>query len=178
MVGAILFATALVVVIAPRLALVLSFLSLNVFFAWTSHLLSAVSQPLASEVSHIIGLQDGLIWRAFDLGIFTMYTQIVADFEGLALLALVTALIALLNRDKGRGKAMLLSLQVAAACVVILGFEIAAFDYGEFYLHVTDVQVMLHFAPWFNNADLLLSAVGLLAASSALLRQHRFRRPV
>ena len=102
-------------------------------------------------------------------------TQVVADLEGIAALLLMTALIASLNRHKGTGKALLLALQAAAGCMVILGIEIAAFDYSEFYLHVTGLQLTLNLAPWFTNADLLLSAVAVLAGVVGLSRQRRFR---
>jgi len=170
-----LFTLALFVLIAPRVAVVISALSLNLFFAWTSHLFDAISQPLGNSLANIITVEDVLVWRVLGLASLSLDTQVVADLEGIAALLLMTALIASLNRHKGTGKALLLALQAAAGCMVILGIEIAAFDYSEFYLHVTGLQLTLNLAPWFTNADLLLSAVAVLAGVVGLSRQRRFR---
>lgn len=170
-----LFTLALFVLIAPRVAVVISFVSLNVFFAWTSHLFDAAYQPLGTELTNVITMGDVLVWRVLGLASLSLDTQVVADLEGIAALVLMTALIASLNRHEGTGKALLLALQVAAGCMVILGIEIAAFDYSEFYLHVTGLQLTLNLAPWFTNADLLFSSVAVLAASVGLSRQRRFR---
>jgi hypothetical protein len=168
--AAIVLAGALLVSISRRLAIVMSFSLLNVLFAWTSHLLKALSRPLYSEISAIIVYQDVLFWKALDLSHLVRYTQVVADLEGFVLIGVLTSLVALSNRGKGTGKVFLLSLQFAALCLVILGVEIAVFEPGVLYLHVTDAQVALKLAPWFNNADLLFSAVAVLAVSSALPR--------
>ena len=169
------FAGALVISISRRLALVMSFSLLNVLFAWTSHLFKALSGPLYSGVNAIIAYQDVLFWKVLNLGPFTRDTQVVADLEGFVLLGLLTSLVVLSKRDEGTWRAFLLSLQIAALSLVILGAEIAVFEGDVFYLHVTDIQVALEFVPWFSNADLLLSGVAVLAVSSGLSHFQRFR---
>jgi hypothetical protein len=144
-------------------------------FAPSQGRLKAVSRPLYSEISAIIVYQDVLFWKALDLNHFIHYTQVVADLEGFVLLGVLTSLVALSNRGKGTGKVFLLSLQFAALCLVILGVEIAVFEPRVLYLHVTDAQVALRLAPWFNNADLLFSAVAVFAVSSSLSRLHGLR---
>jgi hypothetical protein len=168
--AAIFFAVTLVVAISPRVALVVTFALLNLLFAWTSRLLEALSSPLYLGVGRVISIQNGVLWYGLGLERFTQFTQAATDLEGLLLLGLLASLVVLLNARRGTGKALLRSLRATGLCVAILGIEVAAFDRGEFYRHVTDVQLILNLAPWFSNADLLLGAAGAVVLSSALLR--------
>ena len=169
------FVLSFAIFIAPRLALRTSFVLLNVYFAWTSSLLADVSKPLAAAVTQVMWTQDQFLWATLSLRYITGSVYVVADMEALAMLVVVVALTLLLNLEKGKRRALLLSLQVAALLLAVLGSEIAIFDYREFYLHVTQVQVALDLLPWFSNADLLVSAVAIFATTSSLLRLRRLR---
>ena len=176
--GVLVFAAATALSLFPTAAKRASFLLLNLYFAWTSHIVSDVSQPAAKELSNLISIQDIYLWRSLDLTSITANTQVVADFEALAMFGILTALTAIGSLESGKSRAALLGIQAAALALVMLGAEIAIFDYREFYLHVTDAQVLLSLAPWFTNADLLVSGLVVLVASSSLLRFHRFGHPL
>ena len=77
-------------------------------------------------------------------------------------------MVALQTRDRGRAKSALLGLWTAAACLLVLASEVAAFDPGELQRHVTTLQALLDVAPWFTNADLLGCASLCLIAVSAV----------
>lgn len=166
-------AVALAVLLAPRVALAASYLFLNVYFFWTSHLLSDISPHLSALLTQLITAQDDFFWKDGGLGYWVGSSIMVLDLEALVLLSAVMSLTFLLNLGKGAGRALLYSLQAAALSLTILGAEIAWFDYPQFYMHVTQAQSLVNFLPSFNNADLLLSAVALLAASTFLLRKPR-----
>jgi hypothetical protein len=170
---AIFFSAALIVSISPRAALLTSFALLNLLFAWTSRLLEAISQALGLAVSRLVSMVNVVFWGGLGLGRLTQYSQAGTDLVGLSLLALLVSLILVMNRAGGVEKAIARGLRAAALCLVLLGVEVAAFDPGELYRHVTAVQVLLNFLPWFSNADLLLSAASVVVVSSALLRLHR-----
>jgi len=170
LVAALGFVAALGIFKYPRLALGVSFSLLNVYFAWSSSLLADISQVVGSEVTRAIYSQDGFVSASLNLRVFTGDTYVVADLEALALLAAVTASVLLLNLDKGTRGALLHSVRAAALSLTILGAEVAMFDYREFYLHVTQVQVVLGLTPWFSNADMLFFALATFAVSSCLLR--------
>ena len=169
------FALAFGIFLAPRLALRASLVLLNLCFAWTSHLLDHVSKPLGAEVTLLMNSQDRYFWSIIGLNRITASNLAIADLEALGLLAVVATLTLLLNLGKGGKKALLLSLQVVSLCVVVLGSEIAIFDYGEFYLHVTEVQVLVNVVPWFSNADLLLSGLAIFVACTGVLHSRLLR---
>ena len=160
---------------AAKLAFGACLALLNVYFAWSSHLLRAISPSLYEFVSRPIRVQDFDVWRYWGLARFTTYTLVVSDFEALVLLVVVMIGAAWLSRDSGRWFALLRSVQVAALCLVVFGVELALFDYHEFYVHVTDAQLTFHFVPWFTNADMLVSALVLLVMSTLL--GGRLRQP-
>jgi hypothetical protein len=160
---------------AAKLAFAVSLAMLNIYFAWSSHLLRAISPSLYEFVSRPIRVQDFDVWRYYGLARFTTYTLVVSDFEALVLLVVVMIGAAWLSRDGGRWFALLRSVQVAALCLVVFGVELALFDYHEFYLHVTDAQLTFHFVPWFTNADMLVSALLVLVMSTLL--GGRLRQP-
>jgi len=137
LVAAVEFAVLLAVLIAPRLALVVSFVLLNVYFSWTSHLLSDISPLLSDGLTQVITWQDNFFWADGGLGYLVGSSIIVLDLEALVLLGAVMGLTFLLSLSKGARRALLLSLQMAALSMVILGAEIAWFDYPQFYMHVT-----------------------------------------
>jgi hypothetical protein len=153
---------------AAKLAFSMSLAMLNVYFAWSSHLLRVVSPRLYEFVSRPIRLQDFAVWRYYDLAKFTTYTLVVSDFEALILLLVVMAGAAWLSSDRGRWFALMRAVQVAALCLVVFGVELGLFDYHEFYVHVTDAQLTFNFVPWFTNADMLVSAAAILAMSTLI----------
>ena len=172
LVAAVEFGVVLLVLRSPRLALVASFILLNLYFTWTSHLLSDISPQLSDGLTQLITVQDDFFWANGGLGYFVGSSIFVLDLEALILLGGVMGLTFVLNLSKGSRRAVLLATQMAALSMVILGGEIAWFDYPQFYMHVTQAQSLVHFLPEFNNADLLLSAVALFAATTFLLRNR------
>jgi len=177
MVATVELAVALAVLLAPRAALIASYLFLNVYFMWTSHLLSDISPQLSAGLTQLFTVQDNFFWADGGLGYFVGSSIFVLDLEALVLLGGVMGLTFLLNLGKGAKRAVLHALQAAALSLTILGAEIAYFDYPQFYMHVTQAQSLVDFLPSFNNADLLLSSVALLAASTLLLRRPRRYQP-
>ena len=175
LVAALGFVAALAILAYPRLALILSFVSLNLYFAWSSSLVAFISHSAGSWLTNAIYSQDLYILAKMNLNVFTGDTYVVADVEALALLAAATSSLFLLSLDKGARRALLLSVRAAALSLMVLGAEIAIFDNREFFLHVTQAQVVLDVAPWFSNADLLLSAVMIFALSTWMLRPGGLR---
>jgi hypothetical protein len=178
--GALGFIVALGVYVAPRSALLASFALLNVYFAWTSHLLSDASHPFDAWLGKVIASQCQFLWVNGGLvDLFPSYFfyfpsyYVVFDLESLALFGVLVASILLLNRDMGAKRAALLSLQVAALCFAILETEIAVFDRRELFFHVTSTQQMLRFESWFTNADLLVCALAVFAVTTFLLNFGR-----
>ncbi len=176
--AALLLALGVVASLAPRKVQVASFLMLNFFFAWTSHVFSDISGPVAKALTTMITIQDRFIWSNLNLNWVTGYTQVVADMEAFVFFVLLLSLTFALNLKDGRRKALLLAAQIGALSLVILGAEIAVLDYQEFYLHATDIQLQFHIAPWFSNADLFFSGLVALVASTAMLRSSRPGRSV
>jgi hypothetical protein len=147
---------------------------LKLYIAWTSHLLADVSRPLATEVTRLLVSQVNYYPWA-NLGYLAGKPLVLTDLEALAVLGVFMASAFQLSLGQGKNRALLLSVQAAALTLMALGAEIAIFDYNEFYLHVTQAQTLLDFAPWFSNADLLLCAVAIFATSSCLLHFRRLQ---
>lgn len=166
-----------IVVRAASVVFATSFLLLNLYFAWDSRLLLAISPSVFSTVFASMKWEDIMLWNYFDLVRFTDYAYIVTDLEAFALLIVLIGSSAWLSRSRGLGAALLRSAQVAAFCLVIFEVELALFDCSEFFIHVTDFQVSFNLIPWFSNADMLFSAVVLLATSTFLLNRQRLGRP-
>jgi len=167
---------ALLVAYSPRLALALTFFSINLLFAWTSHLLGMISQPLAYWVSWMSTPQNTAVWYGLYFAGITAYLHTFAGLEGLALVGLLVGLVFKLSRDRGVRRALLASLQAVALCLMILGAEIALFDRSELYLHATSLQVFVDFVPWLSNADLFIIGAAVLGASALASGLHRLRR--
>jgi hypothetical protein len=163
------FAIAFGTFIAPRLAFFASLFSLNVYFAWTSHLLGDISGPIDHQLTLFIFGQAKFLWVTGSLAYFVPNYIVVADSEVLGLLMMVIVTTFVLNRGKGVKMAVLRSFQVGAISVAVLGAEIMLLDYNEFYLHVTQTQVVLDFMPWFTNADLLFCGLAIFAVTTCLL---------
>lgn len=163
------FVVALGVFVAPRWALPTSFSWLNVNFAYTSGALRAVSFPLYNAVGQALLSESHYLWIAGRLAYFLPSYYVVFDLESLTLLGITAVSTFVLTRVLGAKRAVLLSFQVASLSLAILGTEIAIFDSVQLSYHVTTSQALLSFFPWFSNADLLISAVAILAASSCLL---------
>ena len=150
-----------------------SFLLLNVFFAWTSRLLRTISPALFSWVSGPIQWQQAQLWEYFDLVRYSPYTYIVTDVECLVLLVVLVTSSAWLNRARGAGAALLRSIQVAGVCLVIFEVELGLLDCSEFFIHVTDLQLVFKLVPGFTNADLLFASAAVLVATTLLLNLSR-----
>jgi hypothetical protein len=163
---------------AAKLAFAVSLVALNVYFAWTSLLLQWLSPWSFTQVDHFIRWQDIALFNDLHLNSLlgqSDLTQVVADFEALAAFLVLLASTAWLSGGGGYVRALLRTLQVGAFCLVLFGIELALFNYGYFYLHVTDAQVAYNVIPWFNNADMLLC--GLLAfGTTTMLSGRSWRR--
>lgn len=175
LVAALGFVVAFGVFIAPRLAFLASFSLLNVYFAWTAHLLADISASLAAGVTQALISQANFLWITGSLSYFVPSFIVIVDAEVLVLLGILTASTLLSNRGEGAKRSVFLSLQVAALSLTILGTEIAIFDHNEFFLHVSQAQALLSLEPSFTNADLLLSALAIFAVSTCLLNFRRLR---
>ncbi len=173
--GTTMFGIALIFAVSLRLAAAFSFFSLNLLFAWSTRVLSMVTRPFDSDINWLSSPKNGLIWEGASSASLTRYLRTAAGLEGLLLLGVLVTSVALLNRDKGVWRAILRASQVAALCFVVLGAQIAGFDRQELFLHVSNLQVFTGFIPWFDNADLLVTALAALVASTALLRLRRLR---
>ena len=167
------FGAALGIFTHPRLAFMASFFMVNFYFAWSSSTFAPLSRTLENIVTEAIYVQDGFLLTGLGIRVLTGNTYVVADIEVLALLAVVMGSVFVLNLRGGRMAAILRSVRALAFCLVILGSEIALFDYRELFLHVTQTQVVVGLATWFTNADLLLFGLALFAATTLLLRSHR-----
>jgi len=172
-VAAVSFAVAAGVLLRPRAMFVASFALLNVYFAWTSSAIKALSVTLELDMTRIIYNQDGSVLALLNLGVVTGNTYVVADLEALAFLTTVAASVLVMNFREGYRRAAVRALRAVAGCFVILGAEIALFDYKEFYLHATQTQSAFGWATWFTNADLFLVGLVLLASTTYALRLGR-----
>lgn len=168
--GATMFGIGLIFAVSLRLVAAFSFVALNLLFAWSTRVLSMVTRPFDSDINWLSSPKNGLIWDGAAHSDFTRYLRTAAGLEGLLLLGVLVASIALLNRGKRTWRALLSASQAGSLCLVVLGAQVAAFDRQELYLHVSNLQVFIGFIPWFDNADLLVTALSVLVASSALLR--------
>ena len=155
----------------------ISFALVNVFFAWTSHVFSSFSPPLANFLTREITAQDNFLWGFVDT-LYGVRTLIVADIEVLSMLVILITVAFLFNLQNGRKRALLLSIHLMSLCFIILGIEILAFDSSEFNLHVTQVQAFFGLATWFTNADLFYAGLGVFVASACLLYSARLQRLV
>ncbi len=173
--AALAFVLAFGVFLAPRLAFAASFSLLNVFFAWTSHVIGDISISADAALRQVIFAQADFLWTTGGFAFFIPNVIIIADLDVLVMLAVLIASTLLLTGSRGVRKAVLTALQVAALSLVILGVEIAVFDNAEFNLHVTQTQTMLNFAPTFTNGDLLYSALALFAVCTFLLNFRKLR---
>jgi hypothetical protein len=147
-------------------ALVFSAALMNVYFAWTSHVLwddqalRATIANMARDQMRFIGLGSWYIGsKSFGVREFI-------DLE-VVLLALATALFSfLVFRHRGRLKATLRMLEIGALSVMPLGIEIYLLDTREFYIHASIAQVETGFMPWFTNEDLLFLALAVFFVSA------------
>lgn len=173
LVAALAFALTFGILVAPKLAFLASLSFLHLHFAWTSHLFSDISASFDKWLGGLIGAQATFFWNATDLGHFihkvaVSPVNVVVDFEALAMLTVLFVSTVLISLREGYRRAVLRGLQIAGLSLFILGAEIALFDPKQLGVHVTQTQVFVEFAPWFNNADLLLVAATILAASTLL----------
>jgi hypothetical protein len=168
--AAIAFGAAAGILERPKVAFVGSFVLLNVYFGWSSSAFGAVSIALLHDITKTIYIQDGYVLGLLGMHGVTGNTYVVADLESLAFLIVVAASILVLNRSRGRPRAVLHAVRAVAGCFVILGAEIAVFDYKELYMHATQAQAEFGWATWISNADLLLAGIITFALSWYALR--------
>jgi hypothetical protein len=164
---------------AARLALVLalavSVVIVNLYFVWTSHVLSGY-QYVRSYISGFAAAQMNLInaWPWFT-GAGTKGTMVreFIDYEVVAFSLVIAASSFLLFVHRGLKKATLRMLEIGSLSVLPLGVEIYIFDYGEFWIHASIAQVKAGFIPWFTNADLLFLSAGILSVTAIIELRSR-----
>lgn len=86
------------------------------------------------------------------------------DFEVIVFTLAIFVISSLLFIRKGKGLSILRAFEITSAAILPLGLEIYLFDYGQFNIHASDIQVLLGFA-WFTNADVLYVATGILVTT-------------
>jgi hypothetical protein len=86
------------------------------------------------------------------------------DFEVVLFTLAIFAISLLLFVRKGIGTSILRAFEITSAAILPLGLEIYLFDYGQFNIHASDIQVLVGFA-WFTNADVLVVTTGILVAA-------------
>src|ERR1700757_1629007 len=158
-----------------KAAAISSLVLLNIYLAWDSAFLRAISPDLFYLVNAPIQWQNMFLYQHLGLDKVSAYAYIVTDLENLALLLILVASVAWLGLGRGKGHALLRSTQVAALCIVSFGVQLWLFDCGEFSMHVTDLQESLNVFPWFSNADMLLTSLLVLATSTLLLNRMWLR---
>lgn len=160
---------------AARVAFAVSFVLLNIYLAWDTGLLRAISPALMDFVNAPIQWMNITVWTDLDLIRITPFAYIVTDFVVLALLITTLVSFAWLNRNTGLRGAVLRSGQVGALCLVSFGLQLGLLDCGEFTMHVTDFQVSFNVIPWFSNAHLLIASLSALAAITLVVNRATVR---
>jgi len=157
------------------LLLTLSVVIINLYFAWTSHVLSGY-QYVRTDISNFAAYQMNLIgaWSWF-AGVGTRGTMIreFIDYEVVGLTLVLAASSFLLFLHRGLRKAALRMLEIGSFSVLPLGVEIYIFDYGEFWIHASIAQAKSGFLAWFTNADLTFLAIGTLFVTALIELRHR-----
>ena len=149
-----------------KMLLLVSGLSLNIYFVWTAHVLE-------KEIGALLLLRTLVftaIYDAISLGI--PYPQ---DFVCLGLLVTTIATTFFLAVPRGIKLAVVRATQVGSLVMMPLGLEVYLFDRSEYGLHFTLAQQSFGLA-WFTNADLLYLSTIVFVGTTALLflsRQHR-----
>ena len=158
---------ALIVLLAVSVAII------NLYFVWTSHVLSGYPSVRAS-ISNFAAYQMNLIGaRSWFPGTQGTAIREFIDYEVVGLTLTTLASSFLLFYKRGVKKAALRMLEIGSLSVIPLGIEIYIFDYREFYIHASIAQVKAGFLPWFTNADLLFLAMGTLSVAVAIELRHR-----
>jgi hypothetical protein len=90
-----------------------------------------------------------------------------ADLEAISMFVLASTLFFFLNLRRGIVQSALRTLCFSSLALMPLGIEVYFLDRGEFWIHVTNLQINLNILPWFSNGDLLILTAGtfFLAAS-------------
>jgi hypothetical protein len=178
-------------VLAVLIALLI--LQLNIYFAWTSHVgeptihsTTPVRSWLVNQVNSVTKFQlsipgvspyfASLAHRSHHFGstTFGIEQRYFIDYEVVAFTVLIFMLSLVLFMNKGKLVPILRALEITSAAVLPLGIEIYLFDYGEFNIHASVMQVKAGIA-WFTNADLLYLSASILALA-VVIDLVRYRR--
>jgi len=154
------------------LLLAISVVIINLYFVWTSHVLSGYPS-LRASISHFAATQMTLLGvKSWFGGTGGLAVREFIDYEVVALTLAIAASSFLLFFHRGLKKATLRMLEVGSLSVLPLGIEIYIFDHGEFYIHASVAQVKGGFLPWFTNADLLYLSAGILLVAAGIELRH------
>jgi hypothetical protein len=158
---------------------------LNIYFAWTSHVLDNVPNSATASVPtsinsipnfailqmQLFGLRPYVTHVALQACnnspfLFTPYCPVnslairfFVDYETVGLVAAVFLLSFLLFYPKTKlSIALIRAFQITSTIILPLGIEIYLFDRSEFFVQSSVIQIFTMFS-WFTNADLLCSCV-------------------
>ncbi len=143
--------------------MVSSVVFLNLAFLWTSR---GPGDILAVNL-----LISNLALAFVGVGVDTGMGIAVFDLVFLSALVITFVCVYLLSPG-GRTWALLNSVAVASALMLILSIEVYLWDRGELNLHFTSLS-----PPWFTNAVLAVSSMAVFFASLCLRMLLRLRRP-
>lgn len=161
------------------LVIVVSFVEVNLYFAWTSHVLSAF-QPIRADIERFADYQSTLFGLTQLLGMPLpkggTETRIVIDYTVVLFVAVAALSAFFLSVRRSFASGMVRMLQVGSLVVMPLGIEIYIFDRREFWIHASIAQVKTGFIPWFSNADVLFASIGVFFSATVLGWTLAYRR--
>lgn len=162
---------------------------LNIYFAWTSHVLDNVpSSATASVPARINSIPNFATLQMQLLGLRPYFTHVAlqacnnspffftpyctvnslairffVDYETVGLVVAVFLLSFLFFYPKTKlSTALIRAFQITSTVTLPLGIEIYMFDRSEFFVQSSIIQISTMFS-WFTNADLLYSCVLILS---------------
>jgi len=134
----------------------ISLFILNWYFIWTA---TFTGERLPYE---LLVLTENFVFVQYDLlvriGIvIDRYT--FADLEALSMFFMASTTYFLLNLRRGLRQSIIRTVGFSSLALMPLGVEVYFLDRGEFWIHVTNLQISLDILPWFSNGDLLIATV-------------------
>jgi hypothetical protein len=145
-------------------------LILNWYFLWTATLTGErLPYPLEVATMNFVYFQYDLLLR---IGlVIDRYT--FADLEAISAFVIASMIFFFISLNRGVGKALLRTAAFSSLSLMPLGIEVYFLDHGEFWIHVTNLQVTLNMVPWFSNGDLLILTAGTFMSSLFLSTKLR-----
>ena len=162
----------------------ISLFILNWYYLWTATF-TGERLPYTLEVAsqNFVYFQYNLLLGA---GV-VIDRYVFADTEALSMFFISSTVFFALCTGRGLRRAVIKTVCFSSLVLMPLGIEVYLLDRGEFWIHVTNLQINLNIVPWFSNEDLLFVATGsfLLSLSllaglpkSVTLKRSRFREAI